>query len=220
MMIKQKFSHERFESLENDTNLSSVIKLNLSKQKYHYIIGNYRQWKGSAPLCRYNSRLDEDCQKRFQDMIKIWEKVLEKKKPTLILGDISIDRMECNDPESRQYLKNLIPIMETFQKDNNVVLVIKKPPKHRINQRSTLLDLVLANKPDIIKIINNVNNHCSEHDGIYTLISSKSTTTNVQFVNRRNTKNLTPENLDEHIKNNYKLQLIFNKSEPTKIAET
>ena len=153
-------------------------------------------------------------------MIKIWEKVLEKKKPTLILGDISIDRMECNDPESRQYLKNLIPILETFQKDNNVVLVIKKPPKHRINQRSTLLDLVLANKPDIIKIINNVNNHCSEHDGIYTLISSKSTTTNVQFVNRRNTKNLTPENLDEHIKNNYKLQLIFNKSEPTKIAET
>ena len=35
-------------------------------------------------------------------MVKIREKVLEKKKPSLILGDINIDRMENNDPESRQ----------------------------------------------------------------------------------------------------------------------
>ena len=135
-------------------------------------------------------------------MINVWNNVLKKGKPTMILGDLNIDRIENNDPKRRQDLKNLIPLLETFQVDNNIVLINKKPSRFRINQRPTLLDLVLTNKPELISETKNICNHCSEHDGIFNIIQCKSTTTNVQFTIRRDTRNLTPENLDMHIKNN------------------
>ena len=69
VLVKSCFECEREFSLENETNPTIILKLKISKNKYHQIIGNYRQWKGVSPDCLYNSRSEDDSIRRFEDMI-------------------------------------------------------------------------------------------------------------------------------------------------------
>ena len=86
IMVKSKIDFERVIALENCINPSIVLKIKTSKNKCHYVIGNYRQWKGTSPVCNYNTRKDEDCIARFNDMVKIWTNVAKLGNPTFIAG--------------------------------------------------------------------------------------------------------------------------------------
>ena len=151
-------------------------------------------------------------------MTKIWTDVLIKGKPTYIVGDINIDRIESNDPERRQDIKKLIPILTNFQKDNNVILTNKKPTRFRPDQNPTLLDLVLTNVPNTVSENRYFNNFCSEHEAIVTTVKSTQITTNVQFVNTRDYKHLTPENINNMINQSHKFNEIFNEKDPDSIT--
>ena len=218
IMIKNKYDCERQTTLENDINPTIVLKLEISKVKHHFIIGNYRQWKGVSPQCSFNNRSEEDSIKRFESMTKIWTDVLIKGKPTYIVGDINIDRIESNDPERRQDIKKLIPILTNFQKDNNVILTNKKPTRFRPHQNPTLLDLVLTNVPNTVSENRYFNNFCSEHEAIVTTVKSTQITTNVQFVNTRDYKHLTPKNINNMINQSHKFNEIFNEKDPDSIT--
>ena len=148
-------------------------------------------------------------------MVEIWSKVIAMNKPTYIFGDINIGRMEENDPERRQELKNLIPILDDIQKSKNVVLINRKPTRHTHHQTSTLLDLVLSNAETT-----NANNFCSEQDSIVSVIKLTPVTVNNQFISTRDTRNLTPDNLNNMIENKAKFNEIFSVKDPNVITST
>ena len=75
-MVKNTVGVERLVSLENNINSTIVLKVRTSVQKFHILVCNYRQWKGTSPHCNYNSRNENDAILRFKDMIDIWEKLL------------------------------------------------------------------------------------------------------------------------------------------------
>merc|ERR1711954_168249 len=66
----------------------------------------------------------------------------------------------------------------------------------------------------------NGNNFCSEHDSIVTVIKLTPITVNNQFINTRDTRNITPDNLNSMIENNQKLTEIFSEKDPNQIANT
>ena len=219
VLIKAELECERDLSLENDINPTIVLKLKASKNKHMYIIGNYRQWKGVSPTCPYNSKSEDDAVNRFEDMISIWTNTVNKKRPTYILGDINIDRREENDPENRPDLKRLIPILTEFQKTHKFILTNKKATRHRVNQNPTLLDLVLTNAPDTILGNEYCSNFCSEHKVIVTKIKTSPINVNAQFINTRDYKNITPDNLNSMISSSQVFNEIFNEDDPNIITD-
>merc|ERR1711954_78964 len=80
--------------------------------------------------------------------------------------DFNLDRHIPNNPESRQDLKLLIPVFEECLANNNLQLINSKPTRHRYNQKSTLIDLIIVDNP--LKCNNwvNVVNLTSEHEGV------------------------------------------------------
>ena len=151
-------------------------------------------------------------------MITLWTNVSNLGLPTTILGDINVDRLEENDPKSRADLKNLIPKLKTFQNDKNFSSMNTKATRYRVNQRPTLLDLIITNKPETISNIKNVSNHCSEHMGVICTVKIEESATSVQFVKTRKNWLLTKETQMPLIYNNVKLQEIFCTGDPNKIA--
>ena len=83
------------------------------------LIANYRQYNGTSPSCPYNQRSDNDAILRFNDMVNIWNDVDRLNKPTMIVGDLNLDRWEPNNPENRNDIKNIIPILKDFQSNKN-----------------------------------------------------------------------------------------------------
>ena len=220
VMIKDTHSFERMIKLENEINPCMVIKFKLSNNKYHNIVCTYRQWKGTAPLCSFNSRIDGDCILRLQELIKVWTNTINLGNPTFICGDINVDRFEANDPMRRSDLRNLIPLISDFQSTNNVVLVNSKPTRFRQNQRPTLIDLIMTNKPDLIKDHKNIINHCSEHFGVKCEIKAVPDQIYPQFMNIRSRVNLTSSNLMNLIESNQNLCDIFSMTDPDDISDT
>ena len=145
VLIKENLTFQRMISSENEINPAIIIKLKMANNRYHCTVSNYRQWKGTSPQCHYNTRNDQDCISRFSDMITMWKKSAGLGYPTYICGDINIDRLEENDPMRRNDLRNLIPLLNDFQSSNNFSLVNKKATRQRVNQRPSLLDLILTN---------------------------------------------------------------------------
>ena len=125
VMVRESLDVERIISLENNINPSIVLKIRVSKRKCHMLVSNYRQWKGTSPMCTFNSRNDDDAISRFNCMTKIWENVVNTELEVTIIGDVNIDRLESNDTESRADLRNLIPILKKFQDDHNFTLLNK-----------------------------------------------------------------------------------------------
>ena len=166
VMVRNKYEFERKVNLENEINPTMVITIKTSSRRSHTIVANYRQWKGTAPSCNINGRLDAHAVLRFTHMTKIWESAVNLGNPTTIVGDINIDRHEPNDPEARPDIKNLIPILKDFQSKFNITLVNHEPTRYRHGQRPSLLDLILTTNPQNITDIVNVPNFCSEHMGV------------------------------------------------------
>ena len=147
------------------------------------------------------------------------DKCSKKNNPTYILGDINIDRLEKNDPENRPDIRKLIPILTEFQKSNKVILTNHRPTRFRINQTPTLLDLVMTNSPDTIAENRYCNNFCSEHEAIVTKIKTTPININVQFMNVRDQRNLTPENINKMIEDSHVFNDIFSEKDPNKITD-
>ena len=220
VLVKSNFEFERKVELENDINPTIVINVKTSLRKNHTLVANYRQWKGTAPSCSFNGRIDDHAVKRFIEMTNVWKSALAMNNPTTILGDINIDRLEVNDPVSRQDLKNLIPILKDIQSSHNLVLMNNEPTRFRHGQRPTLLDLVITNSPQNVSNVKNISNFCSEHMGVFCRINIDQVIINQQFRKIRNRINLNSKTLMPLIENNLKLQGIFSTSEPDTIAET
>ena len=100
VMVKDGNDVQRLPNLENNVNPSIILKIKTGPRKFHILISNYRQWKGTSPGFPYNSRSDAHAQLRLREMINLWQNCNKLGHPTSIIGDSNIDRLEVNDPES------------------------------------------------------------------------------------------------------------------------
>merc|ERR1711954_142775 len=157
---------------------------------------------------------------RFEELIKVWTNAEKLNLPTVIIGDLNIDRLMINDPIRRHDLRNLIPKLEDFQHTFNFSLINNKPTRYRAGQTPSLLDLIMSNRPDLISSWENFTNLCSEHFGVICTIKSKPESINPQFFKTRNHRNLTAGNLMIKIESNRNLTEIFSETSPNRIAET
>ena len=128
-IIIKKFINKRRQDLENQINACIVLEVTRSKNKKVFIVGNYRQWRGKSPQCTFNEYQNDHQVKRFKSLIDIWTEVT-RLGPTLILGDINIDRHPENDPISCNELKDLILMLDDFQESSNVTLVNSDTTRH------------------------------------------------------------------------------------------
>ena len=67
---------------------------------------------------------------------------------TVIAGDLNIDRCRKNNPEQRSDLKEIIPLLEDFLAENNIVQINSRTTRHRIGERASTLDIFLTNIPE------------------------------------------------------------------------
>ena len=74
--VSKELEVERMSDLENNINSTAVLRIRRKRRKWTYVIGSYRQWKGTSELCPYNSRNRQDCLRRFKDLLKIYTAVL------------------------------------------------------------------------------------------------------------------------------------------------
>ena len=129
-------------------------------------------------------------------MLKIWENVLSKGEITVFGGDLNIDRLPSNNPSSRPELKRLIEALVEFQTKHNVGQLNHKATRHRMNQRSTLIDLFLSNCPEKCTKIVNGTNTTSEHDFVTMTLTKEKVIKSPQFFESRNTKHLNYATLE------------------------
>ena len=185
---------------ENDVNSTVVVKIKRKRKNWTIFVGSYRQWKGTASNCTYNSRSLPHFILRMKDLIKLYEDVANLSLDQVIAGDLNIDRFKENNPEQRKDIKNLIPMLEDFMAEFNVVQMNIKTTRHRIGERSTTLDLFLTNIPAKCSQWKNVENLTSEHDGVAMTVKIDNIVKKPQFMVVRNTKLLNASNILEELK--------------------
>ena len=217
-MVKNDLKFERLAFLENEINATIVLKILKTKKKAIFLVANYRQWTGSSPSCTFNSKDNADSLKRFKLMLQIWESVLTLGGLTIIGGDLNIDRLPSNNPVSRPELKLLIEALVDFQTSKNLIQMNHKATRHRINQRSALIDLFYTNCPKKCTNILNGKNTTSEHDYVMMTVVNESIVRAPQFFMFRDSKHLNYSNLEPKINNSEKLQSLFADTDPETIA--
>merc|ERR1711954_159988 len=140
MLICKSLEYERKLDCENDINSTLIIRIRRINKKWTNVIGAYRQWQGTSATCNYNGKDRSSSLLRFKDMIRVFEKAMSLPGQKLFGGDLNIDRLPENNPIDRQDLKLLIPELMNFQESWKVTQINTKPTRHRLGQRSSLID--------------------------------------------------------------------------------
>ena len=218
VIIADTIDYTRRTDLENKQTPCIVIQVHISKQKSIFVVGFYRQWKLLDQTNPYPSRSPCDQMFRFSLFRNIIDKIALEDKPTVILGDLNLDRFKDNDPYTRTDIKDTLPMLDSLLDDHSFTQHNWQPTRFRAGQRPTCLDLVISNCPTKIAEVNPVINNTSEHEGIKCKFSDSDYICPVQFGSSRRYNNMTKQNILSTIDHDH-YNSIFSISDPDVIAE-
>ena len=218
VMIKKGIQYERKTSFENDR-CAIVIKVKISRRKWVHIVAIYRQWQvlGDNPDNKPNSSDKDDQVLRFEEIASIIEKVIDDNNPTIVAGDINIDRNIDNDPLKRPDIKALTEVLETTMEECSLVQMNWENTRHWCGKES-LLDLFLTNIPQKINTIKTERCQIADHSTVSLQIHAKDLWRRPKIRKIRDWRKIQPEILMEAIENNTRLNSIFAYNDPDKIA--
>ena len=206
--------------LESEYNSSVIIKIPHKNKKSTIIIGSYRQWKSVGSSLPFNSDSIHDQTFRLNQLISSYQKATDSGSSIIIGGDINIDRHLPNDPLERNDLKVLYPILDDFITINNMTQVNWSPTRHRIGQKSTLLDIFISNCPGKINGVTYVPNSLSEHEGVLMTLHNEDIQIQPQFFSRCCYKKVIWNNLEPLITNSNILNSVFSSRDPDYITNS
>ena len=161
-MVKNDLNFERLIEAEDPENPMITIVFKQTKGRHLAITAVYRQWKAPGELEPNNAHgITRQC-RRMKVMAENFEKIASKGFDMVAGGDFNIDRHQPNDPCSRPELRALTPLFEDMLIKCDLHQLNKKPTRHMVGQRSSLLDLFLSNIPQRISNLENILNTTSE----------------------------------------------------------
>ena len=182
MLVKKGIPYYRCKAFEDRVNSLVTIKISGGRGKYTCYSGLYRNWQCDVANQNFNSRSENDQLERFKLAVDNWDKIKAKGYKLIILGDLNIDRLLTNYPSTRHDSKECIPVLKDFQTRNNMVLINKQQPtRYRLNERPTMLDLLISDELEKVEKIELFGNIISEHLGIEIKHRSEGIVVNLQF---------------------------------------
>jgi len=156
--------YKRREDLECEMIESLWIEIFLKNAKSFFVSVIYRPPDGSSYLPpRFNY---------YQE--KMLSKALKENKETIIMGDINVDYLKKNNED----------IKEIFRLHGLRQLI--KEPTRITTESSTLIDVLLTNKPDVISSSNVISSSLSDHKMIECVRKINHIKTSPPIINCRN----------------------------------
>ena len=216
LLVKKEVIYERMGALENDVNSAIVIRVSLSKRKFIYIIGVYRQWKSVGSSNPFSSESNHDQLVRMNHLMNLIQKVINEGFPVLIGGDFNIDRHLPNDPINRPDLKDLYPLLDDLITNNALTQLNTKPT--RIGHKSSLLVLLITNCPNKVNEVTQYPNSLSEHEAVEVKFHFNDIQIQPQFYMKCNYSNVIWANLEPLLTNSEGLNELFSIRNPDTIA--
>ena len=119
---------------------------------------------------------------RFQKIADIVDKIRSKSDNMLLIGDYNIDQWKDNEPWLWPELRALQPILDHIMVNNGLKIMNHKTARHCVNQRSSLLDLILSSDPESISNVKSIKTGLSDHDGLLCHINCKDVHIQPQFI--------------------------------------
>ena len=164
VMLKRNITYTRLYELETSESSAIWLKVKVSPRKYVYILCVYRQWHTLPELDpNKNSGLLINQIKRFDELMKPIQKLAEDGQSILVAGDINIDQLLTNDPDSRYDIRKLNEVLTKYKDLAQLQQLNFKATRHQQGCRPSLLDLYLSNTPTKIDSITTKHRIISDH---------------------------------------------------------
>ena len=220
VIINPNITYTRMTELEGEETTDIWLKVKTSPRKYVYILCWYRQWHILSELDPDENsghiKNQLDCIER---VLKPIEKLSDQGASLLVAGDLNIDQLEVNDPDSRADLKQLNQILIKYKNIASLQQLNHKPTWHRTGKRPSLLDLFLTNTPTKTNNIETKPSIVADHCSVKLQLHTKEIKDNIQFIKIREWKALTADNLMQKIKENERINKIFHYEDPEIVAK-
>ena len=146
------------------------------------------------------------------------ESIKDKADHMVIIGDLNIDQWAENQPWLRPELRALQPILDRIIVNNGLKRMNHSPTRHCLNQRSSLIDLILSSDLPAIYNVKNLKVGLSDHDGIVCNISCHDSEIKPQFFVSRDFSRVNANNILPLVDSSDKLQSLFSDTDVESIA--
>ena len=148
------------------------------------------------------------------------KKVKSKYNDILLSWDSNIDLLEGNDPCGRFDIKYMYDhYLDTMALIGGVQMNFEAT-RHRVGQRSSLLDHCFATNPTHIDNVETILSHISDHSVVKWQYHCEELKFHPQFIKTRKFSNLTREVMLEDIRNNVSLNAVLSNTNTDQVTNT
>ena len=210
--------YERLKDYENEINPMIVLKIRISSRQYLHLVCIYRQWNLLSNLKTPTSHKLKEQMARLDSILEVVKELRDNNKQVVLNGDINIDLLDKNDPNSKYNLRKLTEKYKEVIDDTGLCQMNFKPTRFQANSEPSLLDHYFTSNPNKMDNIETKTSIIADHKYIKANYHCKILKRKQQFRRTRNFSLLNSDILTKEIENNAKLQEIFSLEDPDEIA--
>ena len=220
LFIKRGIPYKRRSDLENKEICTIWIEIKFTNKKKLLLMGGYRQWTALKECDNENTKDKLNKQiYRWGVMLKCWELALSESKDTVVMMDDNIDS-NPNDKHNKIFkISKLFKMLQEHVNVNNLCCHNNKFTRFVRHQPPSCIDHIYSNCPHKIYNVNTIRTTFSDHAMLICCYKMNKQIYTPKFINVRDRKKLTEQNLLKYINANLNLSKIFRYTDPNLVAE-
>ena len=200
----------------NNTVDSISLELGFKNQKKILVGGLYRVWQHMGQGANKESMTPAAQLDRWKMFVSQWEKALDEKKETVVLGDINIDWLCCCSEDQpacpRQAAKwsAAKPLMEEFNRritPHGVIQAVRGTTRSARGQADSALDLIFTSVPQKMSEARALVRSYSDHRLVLATRFTKNIISSPRYVKKRSFKNFDENKFIEEVRNTSMLEV-------------